>query len=158
MFGSNAMNTNKCKADIEELAETVTFESTLINKRDLLDWSQDTTLEYYQFCLTRGVVPTVDFDQLTVHLKGDKDAVSDRLADFSPFSQTFVLGPRSGETILRSDDGHISRGSTPCSRSRSDLVVRKDPKLRYVGTVFVQEYWRDRRCLHQETRAGARDE
>jgi hypothetical protein len=41
----------------------------------MIDWSQKTINQYYQYCLKQHVIPTLNFETLTLELVGPKDAV-----------------------------------------------------------------------------------
>jgi hypothetical protein len=42
----------------------------------MIDWSQSTINQYYIDCLKEHVIPTLDFETLTIELVGPKEAVS----------------------------------------------------------------------------------
>jgi hypothetical protein len=44
----------------------------------MIDWSQNTINQYYNYCLKQHVIPTLDFDTYTLELVGPKDAVIHR--------------------------------------------------------------------------------
>jgi hypothetical protein len=41
----------------------------------MIDWSQDTINRYYNYCLEKHVIPTLNFDTCTLELVGPKDEV-----------------------------------------------------------------------------------
>lgn len=79
LISSNQLYLGKCRADIEDLAKCILTSTTLTGKRELLDWSQETIVAYYKYCLTKEVVPKIDMEALTIELQGSKDAVRDRM-------------------------------------------------------------------------------
>lgn len=76
LVSANNNHLDKCKNDILELSRSCMFETLLTDKQDMIDWSQNTINSYYNYCLKRDVIPTLDFDTHTVQLVGLKDAVS----------------------------------------------------------------------------------
>ncbi|CAF4714682.1 unnamed protein product, partial [Rotaria sp. Silwood1] len=75
LFSSNINNLTKCKNDIIELSHFYLFNIQLNNKHDMMDWSQNTINQYYDYCLKQYVIPKLDFDTHTLELIGPKDAV-----------------------------------------------------------------------------------
>jgi hypothetical protein len=75
LISSNDNHLMKCKQEIIDLARSYSTKSQLINKQDMLDWSQNTINQYYHYCLKLRVIPTLDFSKLTLELVGAKDAV-----------------------------------------------------------------------------------
>ncbi|CAF3321422.1 unnamed protein product [Rotaria sp. Silwood2] len=65
----------KCKQEIIDLARSFSTKSQLVNKHDMLDWSQDTINKYYEYCIKHSVIPTLDFDTVTLELIGTNDSV-----------------------------------------------------------------------------------
>ena len=77
LVSSNNNHLIKCKQEILELSRSSSFSTRLTGKHDMIDWSQNTIDHYYNYCLKQHVIPTFDFDRLTIELVGPKDAVID---------------------------------------------------------------------------------
>ncbi|CAF1511634.1 unnamed protein product [Adineta steineri] len=77
LISSNDHYLQKCKQEILDLAHSASHTTTLTNKDDMVDWSQNTINQYYEYCLKQHVKPTFDFNTLTIELNGPKDAVND---------------------------------------------------------------------------------
>ncbi|CAF3645504.1 unnamed protein product [Rotaria sordida] len=75
LISSNTNYLTKCKNDILELSHLYLFKTRLTDKHDMIDWSQNTINQYYDYCLKQHVIPTLDFDTLSLELIGPKDAV-----------------------------------------------------------------------------------
>lgn len=75
LISSNNNHLIKCKNDILELSYSLSYRTQLTNKHDMIDWSQNTINQYYNYCLKQYVIPKLDFDTLTLELIGPKDAV-----------------------------------------------------------------------------------
>ncbi|CAM4964904.1 unnamed protein product [Rotaria socialis] len=75
LIGSNNNQLDQCKNDILELANSCLFKTRLTDKQDMMDWPQNTINTYYDHCLTQHVVPTLNFNTLSIELVGPKDAV-----------------------------------------------------------------------------------
>jgi hypothetical protein len=71
-----------CQKKIEDLARSYSTKIHLVDKVDLKDWSNETIKQYYQYCLTRRVVPQVDIEKATLELRGPKDAVDTRRCSY----------------------------------------------------------------------------
>jgi hypothetical protein len=78
LISSNGNHLLKCKQDILELSRLSSSTKRLTNKSDMIDWSQNTINQYYNYCLKQHVIPTLDFDTYTLELVGPKDAVIHR--------------------------------------------------------------------------------
>jgi hypothetical protein len=76
LISSNHHHLIKCKNDILELSRSSSYTKQLTDKHDMIDWSQNTINQYYDYCLKQHVIPTLDFDTLTLELVGPKDAVN----------------------------------------------------------------------------------
>ena len=76
MISSNDNHLLKCKQAILELSRLSSFTKRLTDKDDMIDWSQNTINQYYNYCLKQHVIPTLDFDTHTLELVGPKDAVN----------------------------------------------------------------------------------
>lgn len=66
----------ECQNKIKQLAQSYSYQLRLFDKDDVGDWSQDTIRKYYEYCLQRRVIPTLDVERATLDLVGSKDAVS----------------------------------------------------------------------------------
>ncbi|CAF4640671.1 unnamed protein product, partial [Rotaria sp. Silwood2] len=75
LISTNDNHLMKCKQEIIDLARLFSTKSQLVNKHDMLDWSQDTINKYYEYCIKHSVIPTLDFDTVTLELIGTKDSV-----------------------------------------------------------------------------------
>ncbi|CAF3934972.1 unnamed protein product [Rotaria magnacalcarata] len=75
LIGSNNAQLDQCKNDILELANACLFKTRLTDKQDMMDWSQNTISTYYDHCLKQHVIPTLNFNTLSIELVGPKDAV-----------------------------------------------------------------------------------
>jgi hypothetical protein len=75
LISSNNNHLIKCKNDILELSRSLSYTIRLSDKTDMIDWSQDTIYQYYNYCLEKYVIPTLDFDTCTLELVGPKDQV-----------------------------------------------------------------------------------
>lgn len=75
LISSNENNLVYCKQEIINLAQSISIKSQAINKYDMLDWSQTTIHKYYEYCLKQRVIPTLDLDNITLELVGEKLAV-----------------------------------------------------------------------------------
>ncbi len=75
LISSNASYLIKCRHEIFELARSFSVTQRLTDKHDMIDWSQQTINKYYDYCLKHSVVPTFDFDTLSIELVGPKEAV-----------------------------------------------------------------------------------
>ncbi len=76
MISSNNHHLIKCRQDILELSRSSSYTQRLTDKHDMIDWSQSTINQYYIDCLKEHVIPTLDFETLTIELVGPKEAVS----------------------------------------------------------------------------------
>ncbi|CAF3089011.1 unnamed protein product [Rotaria sp. Silwood2] len=75
LISSNNNYLTECKRDILELSHLYLFKTRLTDKHDMIDWSQNTINQYYDYCLKQHVIPTLDFHTLTLELIGPKDSV-----------------------------------------------------------------------------------
>ncbi|CAF3561359.1 unnamed protein product [Rotaria sp. Silwood1] len=75
LISSNDNHLMQCKQEIIDLARSLSIKSQLTNKNDMLDWSQNTINKYYEYCIKQNVMPTLDFDNVTIELVGAKDAI-----------------------------------------------------------------------------------
>lgn len=76
LTGTNENQLNECQRKIQELAQSSSYKLHLTDKRDVFDWSQDVIQKYYEYCLQKRVIPTLDILNAILDLKGPKDAVS----------------------------------------------------------------------------------
>ncbi len=60
---------------IKKLAQSCSSKLHLTDKIDMADWSQTTIQKYYEYCLQKRVIPTLDIDNAILDLIGLKDAV-----------------------------------------------------------------------------------
>lgn len=65
----------QCENKIKQLAESCSHKLHLTEKTDMADWSQNTIQKYYEYCLQKRVIPTLDIQNSTIDLIGLKDAV-----------------------------------------------------------------------------------
>ena len=76
MTSSTGHDLSECQNKIKQLAQSYSYKLHLSNKDDVGDWSQDTIGKYYEYCLRKRVIPTLDIQRATLDLVGPKDAVS----------------------------------------------------------------------------------
>ncbi len=60
---------------IKKLAQSCSSKLHLTDKIDMADWPQTTIQKYYEYCLQKRVIPTLDIDNAILDLIGLKDAV-----------------------------------------------------------------------------------
>lgn len=60
---------------VKRFAQSCSFKLQLTDQTDLADWPQTTIQAYYDYCLQKRVLPTLDINKLTIDLIGLKDAV-----------------------------------------------------------------------------------
>jgi hypothetical protein len=65
----------ECQNKIKILARSSSYKLHLTNKTDMADWPQTIIQKYYEYCLQRRVIPTLDIQNSRLHLIGSKDAV-----------------------------------------------------------------------------------
>ncbi|CAF3345786.1 unnamed protein product, partial [Rotaria sp. Silwood2] len=59
---------------IKQLAQSYSSKLHLADKVDLADWSQENVQKYYDYCLQRRVIPTIDIQNSILDLIGPQDA------------------------------------------------------------------------------------
>ncbi len=60
---------------IKTLGQSCSSKVHLTNQIDMADWPQTTIQKYYDYCLQKRVIPTLDMDNTILDLIGPKDAV-----------------------------------------------------------------------------------
>ncbi|CAF1007839.1 unnamed protein product [Adineta ricciae] len=75
LTGPTAHDLSECQNKIKQLAQSYSFKLHLSDKDDVGDWSQDTIRKYYEYCLQKRVIPTLDIQRATLDLVGPRDAV-----------------------------------------------------------------------------------
>ncbi|CAF2758721.1 unnamed protein product, partial [Rotaria sp. Silwood2] len=75
LTGSNEKQLIEYRNKIKQLAQSSAFKLHLTDKTDIVDWSQDHIQKYYDYCLQKRVIPTLDIQDSTLDLIGYKDAV-----------------------------------------------------------------------------------
>jgi hypothetical protein len=97
LTGANDSELVDCQNKIKELARSCSLKLHLTDQTDMADWPQSTVQKYYEYCLQRRVIPTLDIQNSILDLMGPKDAVSYSLTWFQMRSQSFCV--LSGEII-----------------------------------------------------------
>ncbi|CAF1000281.1 unnamed protein product [Rotaria sordida] len=77
LTSSNNNQLIECQNKIKQLAQSCSLKLHITDKTDMADWSQDTIQKYYDYCLQKRVIPTLDIQNSILDLIGPKDAVSD---------------------------------------------------------------------------------
>ncbi|CAF3802815.1 unnamed protein product [Rotaria sp. Silwood1] len=77
MTGPNNDQLIQYQNKIKRLAQSCSSKLHLTEETDMDDWSQETVEKYYDYCLQRRVIPTIDIQNSTLHLIGPKDAVNE---------------------------------------------------------------------------------
>ncbi|CAF0989356.1 unnamed protein product [Adineta ricciae] len=75
LTGPTVHDLSQCQNKIKQLAQSYSFKLHLSDKDDVGDWSQDTIRKYYEYCLQKRVIPTLDIQRATLDLVGPRDAV-----------------------------------------------------------------------------------
>jgi hypothetical protein len=65
----------ECQNKIKTLAQSCSYKLHLADKTDMGDWPQTTIQKYYEYCLQKRVIPTLDIQNSILDLIGPKDAV-----------------------------------------------------------------------------------
>jgi hypothetical protein len=65
----------ECQNKINILARSCSTKLDLADSNDIADWSQASIQKYYEYCLERRVIPTLDIQKRVVSLVGPKNAV-----------------------------------------------------------------------------------
>ncbi|CAF3953969.1 unnamed protein product [Rotaria sp. Silwood1] len=89
MTGPNNDQLIQYQNKIKRLAQSCSSKLHLTEETDMDDWSQETVEKYYDYCLQRRVIPTIDIQNSTLHLIGPKDAYWD-LSDVN-FNRVVLL-------------------------------------------------------------------
>ncbi|CAM4845808.1 unnamed protein product, partial [Rotaria magnacalcarata] len=77
LTGTNNNQLIEYQNKIKQLARSSSFKVHLTDTNDVSDWPQDVIQKYYDYCLQRRVIPTLDIENSILDLKGSKDAVLD---------------------------------------------------------------------------------
>jgi hypothetical protein len=80
LTGVNESELNECQNKIKELARSCSYKRHLTDKIDIADWCQNSIDKYYDYCLQRRVIPTLDIQNANVDLIGPKEAVCHSLS------------------------------------------------------------------------------
>jgi len=75
LTGSDGNVLIECQNKIKTLAQSCSSKLHLTDKIDMADWPQTTIQKYYEYCLQKRVIPTLDIDNAILDLIGLKDAV-----------------------------------------------------------------------------------
>ena len=89
LTGTSQSSLITCKHQIETLARTCSHKAHLTDQTELATWPQTTINKYYEFCLQKRVLPTIDIDRSIIDLIGPKDAV--RYAHIKITIQSFLF-------------------------------------------------------------------
>ncbi|UJR08142.1 hypothetical protein I4U23_012418 [Adineta vaga] len=77
LTGPKISELNECQNKIKKFAQAYSHKLHLTDKDDVIDWSQDTIQKYYDYCLQRRVIPSLDIQKATLDLCGPKDAIAE---------------------------------------------------------------------------------
>lgn len=75
LTGANKHELTQYENQIKQLARSCSTKRRLTGMTDLADWSQNTIEKYYEYCLQRRIIPTVDIQNSTIDFIGPIDAV-----------------------------------------------------------------------------------
>lgn len=75
LIGADNNQLIQCQNKIKQLAESCSHKLHLTDKTDMADWPQSTIQKYYEYCLQKRVIPTLDIQNSILDLVGPKDAV-----------------------------------------------------------------------------------
>lgn len=75
LTGTDDRVLRECQNKVVTFAQSCVCKLQLIDQTDLADWSQNDIQKYYEYCLQKRVVPTLDINRSTLDLIGLKDAV-----------------------------------------------------------------------------------
>ncbi len=75
LTGSDDNELIECQNKIKQLAQSCSSKLHLTEKTDMADWPQSAIQQYYEYCLKKRVIPTLDIQNSILDLMGPKDAV-----------------------------------------------------------------------------------
>ena len=75
MSGYDKTVLNACQNKIQVWAQSLSCKLHLTDKVDMAEWPQNVIQKYYEYCLKRQVIPTLDIENSILDLMGTKDTV-----------------------------------------------------------------------------------
>jgi hypothetical protein len=75
LTGTNHGALIECQNKIKLFARSCSTKLDVTGSNDIADWPQSSIQKYYEFCLQRRVIPTLDIQNYSVNLVGAEKAV-----------------------------------------------------------------------------------
>lgn len=75
MIGTDDRVLIECQNQVKAFAQICSYKLQLTDQIDMADWPQTAIQKYYEYCLQKRVIPTLDINRSTLDLIGWKDAV-----------------------------------------------------------------------------------
>ncbi|CAM4906998.1 unnamed protein product [Rotaria socialis] len=165
LTGTNNNQLIEYQNKIKQLAQSSSVNAHLTDKNDMSDWPQDVIQKYYDYCLQRRVIPTLDIENSILDLKGSKDAVSDaekyffqltaetlRNARLSLLSSGFIwsveTSPGKWEPYSYNINGLIEDAQLN-KRSYVEFLNEKSEQCRLIFSCMEEEYQKRKRKVRR---------
>ncbi|CAF3757861.1 unnamed protein product [Rotaria socialis] len=165
LTGTNNNQLIEYQNKIKQLAQSSSVNAHLTDKNDMSDWPQDVIQKYYDYCLQRRVIPTLDIENSILDLKGSKDAVLDaekyffqltaetlRNARLSLLSSGFIwsveTSPGKWEPYSYNINGLIEDAQLN-KRSYVEFLNEKSEQCRLIFSCMEEEYQKRKRKVRR---------